>query len=256
MTVNEEVPYEGEYREENGSDCDRHQQEAPRHIVHNDEEWVDPGRRVKGPGEMHSHYRQADRKSRRPGVRSDRFQDQESDCRRDDMTATESASIMPIATPPPAAPASTATSPRPPTTGGNPQRNRHYANTMFRGGPPNGVDALSDLESTEILIDQCPDLSVSARRLRIRSLVGLPAECSKTGTIPLRVVPAGDHHGRNDALSNRVQVLAFAGAGCRQWSRSNIALSHLLGQGFAGLVGGRAFAARCGLGKRLENGRP
>jgi hypothetical protein len=41
------VPSEGKQREQHRADADRRNQEAPRHVVHDPHQQIDPGRRVK-----------------------------------------------------------------------------------------------------------------------------------------------------------------------------------------------------------------
>ena len=78
-TPHREVPRIGKGRECQRAGSDRNEQEAPRHIVDDNEQRIDARRRMKSPGRVHRDHGNPNRNCSRPRLRSRELDDDEPD---------------------------------------------------------------------------------------------------------------------------------------------------------------------------------
>jgi hypothetical protein len=81
------VPSKSKCCEQQGAHANRRNQKAPGHIIDNNNQRIDPGRRVKRVGQMHCDHRQTNSDGGGPRRWAAQFHNQQSDERGDKMTA-------------------------------------------------------------------------------------------------------------------------------------------------------------------------
>jgi hypothetical protein len=87
------VPAEGKQREQQCAGGNRDQQEAPRHVVGDNNARIDSGRRMKRVGQVHGDHGKPDRKRRDPRGRPSQLDHQQSDERRNKMATDQRARL-------------------------------------------------------------------------------------------------------------------------------------------------------------------
>jgi hypothetical protein len=87
------VPDKGEQREQQRTDANRRNQEAPRQVVDDDDQRIDSGRWVKGAGQVHRDHRQTNRQRRSPGRRPAQLNDQQANQSGDKVAADQRARL-------------------------------------------------------------------------------------------------------------------------------------------------------------------
>ena len=87
------VPSKSKRCEHQGADANRHNQKAPGHIIDDNNQRIDAGRRVKRAGQMHCDHGQTNSDGGGPWRWTAQFHNQQSNERGDKMTADKSARL-------------------------------------------------------------------------------------------------------------------------------------------------------------------